>query len=277
MSIRQQVEDATFLAQNGRHLGALTNLMVAIAASARKCFPRGTKSLEKPAESMGDREAFILFLGGRIRKLLFGNYGSQEYGDSGISVGFKGRQYDIAYVLYKFYRCELVHEGELPKDVEFEPRDCAGGVKNRSNLSVSISTGNKMVLDHGWIDLLVGAIVNARCNGAEFGIKHFDLATKPNVDGPKFEISTVAKYQISPGRFQILKHAVRLISPDLIDTSDDAQLTDRFFELVNSGEINGGAITGLSGRGLTDRAGWLQPKGIAVLREIAATHLRVEA
>jgi hypothetical protein len=277
MSIRQQVEDATFLAQNGRHLGALTNLMVAVAASARKCLPKGTKSLEKPAEPMGDREAFTLFLGGRIRRLLFGNYGSQEYGDSGISVGFKGRQYDIAYVLYKFYRCELVHEGELPEDVEFEPRDCAGGVKDRNNLSVSISTGNKMILDHGWIDLLVGAIVNARCNGAEFGIKHFDLVTKPNVDEPNFELSTVAKYQISPGRFQILKHAVRLISPDVIDASDDAQLTDRFFELVNSGEINSGAITGLSGRGLTDRAGWLQPKGIAVLREIAATHVHVEA
>jgi hypothetical protein len=69
MSIRQQVEDGTFLAKNGRHLGALTILLVAIAASARKCFPKGTKSFENPAESMGDREAFTVSLVVR-----FGNF-----------------------------------------------------------------------------------------------------------------------------------------------------------------------------------------------------------
>jgi hypothetical protein len=133
-----------------------------------------------------------------------------------------------------------------------------------------------MVLDHGWIDLLVAAIINAQCNGAEFGIRHFDLAPKPGVDEPSFELSTVAKYEISLGRFEILKHAVRLISPDVIQTSDDAQLIAHFFELVNLGKINRGAITGLSSRGLTDRTGLLQAKGIAVLREIAATHVRIE-
>jgi hypothetical protein len=279
MSIRQQVEDATFLAENGRYNGALTNLMLAVAASARTCFPKGTKSLQKPNEAMGDREAFTLFLGGRIRKLLFGDYGGDEYGDSGISVGFKGQQYDIAYILYKFYRCELVHEGELPEDVEFNPQVAAIGTAANmkgDNLRVSISAGNKMVLDHGWIDLLTTAVVNARCNGAEFGIKHFDLVTKPSIDGPNFELVTITRYQITPGRFQILKHAVRLISPDVIDTADDEQLTIRFLELVNSGQINGGAITGLYGRGLTDRVGRLQPKGIVILREIAATHIRVE-
>lgn len=71
MSIRQQVEDARFLAQHGRHLGALTNLMLAVAASSRKTFSKGTKSIEQPNEVMEDREAFTLFLGGRIRRLLF--------------------------------------------------------------------------------------------------------------------------------------------------------------------------------------------------------------
>jgi hypothetical protein len=280
MSIHQQVADATFLAQKGCHEGALTNLMLAVAASARKCFPKGTKSLEKPAEPMGDREAFTLFLGGRIRKLLFGDYGGPEYGTSGISVDFKGHQYDIAYVLYKFYRCELVHEGELPEDVEFIARPGSASPSantGNSGLSVSISSGNKMVLDHGWIDLLIAAVIHARCNGAEFGIQHSDLVAKANIDATAFEQATVAKYEITPGRFHILKHAVRLISPGAVDASDDVQLSGRFAELVHSGQINGGAVNGLRSRGLTDQAGRLQPKGIAVLREIASAHVLVPA
>ena len=52
MSVRQQVEDAKVLAQNGRHVGALTNLMLAVAASARKCFPKGVVSTGRCNTSM---------------------------------------------------------------------------------------------------------------------------------------------------------------------------------------------------------------------------------
>lgn len=100
MTIREQVEDASFLAQNGRYVGALTTLMLAVAASARRTFPKGTKSREKPKEEMSDREAFTMFLGGRIRNILLCDFGAPEQGTSGISVGFRGAQYDVAYVLY---------------------------------------------------------------------------------------------------------------------------------------------------------------------------------
>ena len=62
MSIKAQVEDALFLSHNGRYVGALTNLTLAIAASSRKIFPQGTKSKEDSSKEMGDREAFTLFL-----------------------------------------------------------------------------------------------------------------------------------------------------------------------------------------------------------------------
>src|SRR5256885_6365951 len=119
MTVRQQVEDATFLAEHGRHVGALTMLLLAVAASSRRTFPKGTRSLKNPKEEMSDPEAFTCFLGGRIRKILFGDFGGPDHGHSGVSVGFRGQQHDVAYVLYKFYRCELVHDGELPEDVEF--------------------------------------------------------------------------------------------------------------------------------------------------------------
>lgn len=281
MSVRQQVEDATFLAQNGRHLGAFTILLISIAASSRKCFPKKTKSFEKPVADMSDREAFTLFLGGGIRNLLLGNYGGPEFGSSGILVSFKSKQYDIADILYKFYRCELVHEGDLPEDVEFAPSGDSGhtglNIEEKA-FGVSISVDNKMVLGHGWIDLLTRVVVQARCNGPEFGIKHFNLMPKPNIINERvFLDSIVAKYSITPGRFQVLKHAVQLISPEVINASEDDRLVDHFGRLVSSGEISGGAITGLSGYGLTDPTGRLQPKGLVILREIAAVYELVVA
>lgn len=279
MSVREQIEDAAFLAEHGRYIGALTNLMLAVAASSRKSFPKGTMSVENPREKMGDREAFTLFLGGRIRKILFGDFGGPEAGNSGISMSFRGRQHDVAFILYKFYRCELVHDGELPEDVEFnapEPGSAPGlNVTNRG-IQVSISAGDKMVLDHGWIDLLINAVVNARCNGPEFGIKHYALLPLPDVDDQSFLNATVLKHGTSLGRVQILKHAVRRLSPKSIGEGTDETISIRFQQLVDSGEINGGAITGLSSHGLTDRGGRLQSRGLEIIREIATAYQLVE-
>lgn len=278
MSIRQQVEDAAFLAQNGRHLGALTNLMLAVAASSRKTFPKGTKSLENPSEPMSDREAFTQFLGGRIRRLLFGSYGSPEFGNSGISVGFKGKQYDVAYILYKFYRCELVHEGELPEDVEFSaPQKEYGLSIGQQGLSVSISAGERMVLDHGWIDLMIRAVAQARCNGSEFGIAHFELLPIGKAIEADIESKFVTKYDMTPGRFQILREVVRLVTPKTIEASDDSELNSHFSALLESGQISGGAVTGLASRGLATYEGSLLPEGLSAIRDVAASYVLVAA
>ncbi len=159
---------------------------------------------------MGDGEAFTLFLGGRIRKIriklpkvdYFGDFGGPDIGNSGISVNFKGKQLDVAYILYKYYRCELVHEGELPEDIEFTPpaNDKNIGVSNGGVVSVSISSGNTMNLDYGWIGLLVNAVTHARCNGELFGIEHFDLVAVDGVNERDHCDSIVKKFGITPLR-----------------------------------------------------------------------------
>lgn len=264
MGIKQQIEDAHFLAANNRHLGALIVLMLAIAATSRRRFPKGTNSLENPSKTMGDREAFTLFLGGRIRHLLFGGYGADEVGNSGILVSFKGKQLDLAYILYKYYRCELVHEGELPQDIEFKPST------DQNNSGVSITSGDKMVLDYGWINLLISVVELAPCNSREFGFK--ELVAPDALDEDKFQGTIVAKYNTSPGRFKILKEVVRFITPKIVNTNDDELIVKRFSELVSDGRINGSAITGLSSHDLTDRNGTLLYKGIEIMREIAIAY-----
>jgi hypothetical protein len=228
---------------------------------------------------MSDREAFTLFLGGRIRKILFGDFGAADEGTSGISVGFRKAQHDVAFILYKYYRCELVHDGELPEDVEFSAAKQPSAGLNIGNrgLQVSISTGNKMVLDHGWIDLLRVAVTNARCNGAEFGIQHFDLVPMPGVDEATFLASLVEKYETTPGRVQILKHAVRKLSPDSIANATDGAITKSFSTLVESQEINGGVITGLRSHGFTNDQSVLHQRGIELLRDITSRYRLVAA
>ncbi len=279
MSIKQQVEDALFLAEHGRHLGALTNLMLAVAASSRKTFPKDTtKSVKDPKKAMGDGEAFTLFLGGRIRKILFGDFGGPDIGNSGISVNFKGKQLDVAYILYKYYRCELVHEGELPEDIEFTPpaNDKNIGVSN-GGVSVSISSGNTMNLDYGWIGLLVNAVTHARCNGELFGIEHFDLVAVDGVNERDHCDSIVKKFGITPGRYNILKEATRHITPACVVSDNDEVLIQKFSRLVEKNIINGGAITGLSSHQLSDKAGKLLPKGVEIIREIGKVYQIVPA
>lgn len=96
------------LADAGRYEGALLMLLIAVAATSRKRYPLGTKSQNSPAKDMGDGEAFKTFLRDEMWRLV------KEHDDT---VRFRGQKIPIEDFLYKFLRCELVHEGKLPIDL----------------------------------------------------------------------------------------------------------------------------------------------------------------
>lgn len=283
MSIRIHIEDAEFLANNGRHLGALTVLMIAIAASSKRKFPKGIKSITNPSDKMRDDEAFSRFLGGRIRTILFGQEEDANGQNSGILFPFRGKEYDLAYILYKFYRCELAHDGVLPGDVEFSPTEVVapmGGTINWGDQGVSIATtGNNVMLDYRWIDLLITAVTHAHCNAKEFGIRHYKLIYlygSTAQDDEAFLTDVAKKYETSLARMQVMRVAVQALSPDLIAGAGNQDIVTRFKKLVDSGLINGGMITGLSSISplnnhvLCDRKGILEERGIEILRHVAA-------
>ena len=62
ISVPARVEDASVLADNGRYEGAMLMLLIAVAATSRKCYPVGTPSKKDPNKNMSDHEAFIAFL-----------------------------------------------------------------------------------------------------------------------------------------------------------------------------------------------------------------------
>ena len=143
-----------------------------------------------------------------------------------------------------------------------------------SKPGVSLTSGDKMVLDYGWINLLISVVKLAPCNSQEFEFKEF--VVPDSLDEDKFQETIVAKYNTSPGRFKILKEAVRFITPEMVNTSDDEQIVKLFAELVSDGRINGSAITGLSSHELTDRNGTLLCKGVEILKDIAVAYTQAK-
>lgn len=138
MSIKDRLDDARILFSQGRRDGALLSVLVAVAATSRRRYP---KSLIRR-----DREAFIRFLldehpaivsnsdwvptceddyircidpktaldskGQRVGGWWFKVPGSGK-------LGWPGELMPLATCLYAFVRNSLTHEGVLPENVEF--------------------------------------------------------------------------------------------------------------------------------------------------------------
>jgi hypothetical protein len=142
MSVRTRVEDALLLWQNGRKEGAFLNALIAVAATSRRRFPN--------RKAVADRDAFVEFLekAHRVR----------------ISVEYRGECLPVEQVFYKWIRCQLVHEGGLPVDIQFMP-DSVPGV-----LSVRAGGAPEYILKvaDGWFHHMVGAVASAPENTTEF-------------------------------------------------------------------------------------------------------------
>jgi hypothetical protein len=138
MGIRSRVQDALLLYENGHYEGAFLNVLVAVAATARR---------ECSDEKMSDRDCFEKFLDRKWRGV--------------ISVEFRGECHPISHIFYKWFRCELVHEGGLPIDVEFIDSD---------KLSVRAGGTPEYVLkvSRGWFHWLIQAVIESPCNRDDF-------------------------------------------------------------------------------------------------------------
>jgi hypothetical protein len=95
MSAEDRLTDAELLWAAGRREGALLLTMVAVAASARLAHP-----------GLADRDCFVTFLKTRHSWT--------------ISVEFRGEQWDLDALFYKWLRCQLVHEAGLPVDIRID-------------------------------------------------------------------------------------------------------------------------------------------------------------
>jgi hypothetical protein len=125
--IEERVADARLLWREGRLEGAFLMALVAIAARARK----------ESSGSRKDRQTFEQFIRSRCSIRL--------------SVEFRGEIQTWERILYKWMRCELVHEGGLPVDVRF--------LENSPPGELSVRAGGApeyvLLLSPAWFDQLL--------------------------------------------------------------------------------------------------------------------------
>jgi hypothetical protein len=142
MSICSRIDDAQFLWDNGRLEGAFLSALTAVAATSRRQFA--------DRNAISDREAFEQFLAG-ARSIR-------------ITVEYRGEFHPVERVLYKWLRCELVHEGGIPVDIQFMPD------KQPGTMTIRAGGAPEFVLkiSHGWFHHLVNAVIKSPVNADEF-------------------------------------------------------------------------------------------------------------
>ncbi|MGD9496589.1 MAG: hypothetical protein AB7Y46_09815 [Armatimonadota bacterium] len=143
--IAERLEDARILYANGQREGALLMVLVAVAGTSRRRFPRH--------QVCSDGEAFKRFLQDELYKALQprGVHVPQ------IMVACSAGTMPLEDILYHLVRCRLVHEALLDDDIEFEARS-----------DISVTGGNPMKLTDGWIDVLAQTVLNAPENADLF-------------------------------------------------------------------------------------------------------------
>jgi hypothetical protein len=129
MSIADRIEDAHLLWRSGRKEGAFLCVLIAVAAAARSRFP-----------GENDRNSFERFI--------------HEATPVKMGVEYRGQLHRIKTILYKFLRCELVHEGGIPQDIRFIDDELAGAMTIRAGGHPEFV----LLLGTGWFFHLVRSV-----------------------------------------------------------------------------------------------------------------------
>jgi len=140
MSIKARIDDALFLWKNDRKEGAFLSALVAVASTSKRLYPK-----------LKDGKAFEQFLiDSRLMRT---------------SVEYRGELHKIEHIFYKWLRCELVHEGGLPTDIQFT-------LSKEPNMLMLRAGGAPefvLKLSDSWFHFLVNTVVNAPINSDQFG------------------------------------------------------------------------------------------------------------
>lgn len=130
--IKRRLEDAILLWKEGRQEGAFLSVLIAVAATARKRYPKAK-----------DRESFEQFL--------------KDSHTVRLSVEYRSECHPIEHVLYKWLRCQLVHEGGIPIDIQF--------MEEAKHGSMTVRAGGApeyiLKIGTGWFHHMINSVMQA--------------------------------------------------------------------------------------------------------------------
>jgi|HubBroStandDraft_1064217.scaffolds.fasta_scaffold276259_1 hypothetical protein len=125
--VESRIEDAMVLWRAGREDGAFLLAIIAVISRARQELPN----------SMGDGERFRRYVESRFAPR--------------ISVEYRGRLWPIEQIFYKWFRCEIVHAGGLPIDIELMTDAAADELRVRAGGAPDY----KLLVSPAWFHQLV--------------------------------------------------------------------------------------------------------------------------
>ncbi|MCA9275445.1 MAG: hypothetical protein KDA29_05425 [Phycisphaerales bacterium] len=153
MSVRDRQQDAAVLWQSGRQDGALLSLLVAVAATSRKRYPRSLESSDRKAFTKFLHDEMLVLTGGAVENF---NIHVSQASPKHYPDGFM----PMEDVFYEFIRCALAHEGKLPDHVRFFEKEGVGWSLDVDEQAVRLTTS--------FIELLSNVVVYAPENLSEF-------------------------------------------------------------------------------------------------------------
>ncbi len=139
MSIKERIKDADILFKIGRKEGALLLVLVTIAATSRKRYPE--------TKIKSDGQAFKKFVSEEMSK-----YAPGWKEDSKVQIKFRGRPLWMPHELYKYVRCNLAHEAELPEFVSF---------KGEKGFNVTVLNNEQLIISDAIFHYLKKIVIEA--------------------------------------------------------------------------------------------------------------------
>ncbi len=164
LGIRRRIEDARVLWQAGRKEGAFGQILIAVAATARKRYPlppQGAKPVPddqrpNPGEYAKDGNGFKTFILDEMEKIT----GGLKYN---VAFPFQGETTPLEDILYEHLRCVLVHEGGMPDSITLLEPVHEGGKKFNV-----LRLRDPLGFPEGWVDNLLTVVVQAPENETIF-------------------------------------------------------------------------------------------------------------
>jgi hypothetical protein len=157
LGIRRRIEDAHVLWREGRKEGAFAQVLLAVAATARKRYPKAPHGVQpvpdeqRPhaGEYARDGNAFKTFVLDEMKKIT----GGLKYG---VAFPFQGANTPLEEILYEHLRCALIHEGGMPDSIVLT-QPVRDGEKTFDVLQLRDPLG----FPEGWINTLLCVVVQA--------------------------------------------------------------------------------------------------------------------
>lgn len=145
MGVRQRLEDARFLWEKGRKEGALVQVLVAAAATARVRFP-----------TKGDGAAFRKFIREVTPTIIDATNPAMPGGLHVIFNAETKSEMAFDHLMYKHLRCYLVHEAAMSPYVRFSESRMVDG-----KLIADFRGGVPLMLPDFWVIHLAKAVAEA--------------------------------------------------------------------------------------------------------------------